>query len=188
MCNWQFILFPLLLLLVICIIEKKHYKELINNPFPAMRIELVNALSITFYEYPAFRYILQNSTYKYEQHLKALIGYFCESRLSRNYPVLGIRNSDRKLVAAAVISGPIEKPWPESLKKCYTDLKMTLGTEAMDWLNYFDEKSSIGIPETPHYYLGMIGVLSTEQKKGYAKRLLNHIIYLSESDENSTGV
>ena len=55
-------------------------------------------------------------------------------------------------------------------------------------MNPFDDKSSIGIPLTPHYYFGMIRVLPVEQRKGYAKRLMNHIINSSESDDNSSGV
>ena len=34
----------------------------------------------------------------------------------------------------------------------------------------------------------MMDVLPNEQRKGYAKRLMNHIIQLSETDDNSTGV
>jgi len=159
----------------------------IDNIIPSMRDELVNVLSAVFYDYPVFRFILQNSSDEYSHHIKTLIGYFCESRLSRNYPVLGIRNNGN-LIAAAIVSGPIEKPWPESLQKYYEEVKKSLGNEAIDRLNYFDSKSSIGIPETPHYYLGMIGVLPTEQKKGYATKLLKHIIALSESDKNSYGI
>ena len=55
--------------------------------------EAVCVLASAFYEYPVMRYVLKSAGEKYESDLKALMGFFCESRLTRNFPLLGISDN-----------------------------------------------------------------------------------------------
>ena len=56
--------------------------------------EVVSVLSAAFHDYPVMRFVLKSTGANYENDLKALVGFFCEVRLTRNWPVLGIRAED----------------------------------------------------------------------------------------------
>ena len=83
--------------------------------------EAVRVLASAFYDYPVMRYVLKSTGEKYESDLKALMGFFCESRLTREFPLLGIRN-DSNLVAAAGINEPEYKPRSPELNNIFSDL------------------------------------------------------------------
>jgi GNAT superfamily N-acetyltransferase len=132
------------------------------------------------------RYVLKSEGEKYDRDLKALMGFFCESRLTRNFPLLGIRESG-KLVAAAGINEPEFKPRSLELNKVYSDLTNTIGVGAIARLESYEKKANPGLDE-PHYFLGIIGVLQTHQGKGYAKKIIEEVHQMSETHLTSKGI
>jgi GNAT superfamily N-acetyltransferase len=148
--------------------------------------EAVSVLASSFYEYPVMRYVLKSEGEKYDRDLKALMGFFCESRLTRNFPLIGSRESG-KLVAAAGINEPEFKPRSLELNKVYSDLTNTIGDEAIDRLESYEKKANPGLDE-PHYFLGIIGVLQTHQGKGYAKKIIEEVHQMSETHLTSKGI
>jgi GNAT superfamily N-acetyltransferase len=146
----------------------------------------VNVLASAFHEYPVMRYILKSEGEKYESDLKALMGFFCESRLTREFPLLGIRISG-ELVVAAGINEPEYKPRSPELNKVYSDLTITIGEEAIARYESYEKKANPGL-DAPHYFLGIIGVVQAHQGKGYAKNIIEEVHRMSEAHSTSTGV
>jgi GNAT superfamily N-acetyltransferase len=148
--------------------------------------EVLAVLMAAFHDYPVMRFVLRSTGDEYENHLRALVGFFCEVRLVRNWPVLGIRSGD-SLVAAALVNEPVIDllALPEEPLK---QLRADIGEEAYNRLATYEEESSKGEPKKPHHFLGMIGVHPDYQGKGYAGALLNAVKDMSAADARSTGV
>ena len=151
------------------------------------KVEAVNVLVSAFHEYPVMRYVLKSAGEKYERDLRALIGFFCETRLIRNLPLLGIRFND-ELVAVAGINDPEIKPMSPELKKVYTDLKSTIGKDAIKRLETYEKKSDPKDLNLPHHFLGIIGVKPVHQGKGHAKKIIEEVHRMSETHLTSKGV
>lgn len=133
------------------------------------------------------RYVLKNADNRYKEHLYALIGFFVDSRLMRNWPLFGIRLRDG-LVAVAAANSPGKKPRPRELQNVYEQMTMLIGKEATSRLEAFERASGLLVPDAPFYYLGMIGVRPEWQRQGLAGTLIDHLHVVSEADPLSTGV
>lgn len=149
--------------------------------------EVVGVLRDAFRDYPVMRFILSDAGGDYEEQLDALLAYFTDSRMSRGWPVLGVRVSDR-LVAAANVTPPERTSPPASLQRRGERLALLLGPEAMDRFAAFAASGERFTPREPHYYLGMIGVLPELQGRGLARLILDEVHRLSEAHSGSTGV
>jgi len=149
--------------------------------------EVVSVLSAAFHDYPVMRFVLKSTGENYEKDLNALVGFFCEVRLTRNWPVLGIRNEDGTLVAAALVNDVVLNPLalPEQPLQL---LKETIGDEAYERLVAYENQSSIGEPKILHHFLGMIGVHPHYQKKGYAGALMDYVKEMASKNPESNGV
>lgn len=151
------------------------------------KAEVVSVLSAAFHDYPVMRFVLKSTGANYENDLKALVGFFCEVRLTRNWPVLGIRAEDGSLVAAALVNDVLLNPLPlpeQPLQR----LKETIGDDAYQRLVAYELQSSIGEPKVLHHFLGMIGVHPNFQKKGYAAALMNFVKEIASKNPESNGV
>jgi ribosomal protein S18 acetylase RimI-like enzyme len=148
--------------------------------------EIVRILSTAFCDYPVMRYVLGDAGKNYDSRLRALVGYFTESRFARGYPVLGIENAGN-LVAAANINPPHLIPAPTKLEQSFEALGRTLGTQAIARFNAFADACDPLEPSEPHFYLGMIGVAPDAQGYGYARELLDALHEMSAADADSTG-
>jgi GNAT superfamily N-acetyltransferase len=149
--------------------------------------DAVRVLASAFHEYPVMRYILKSGGEKYETDLKALMEFFCESRLTREFPLLGIRTSG-KLVAAAGINEPEYKPRSPELNKIFNELTNTIGEEAITRYQSYEKQSNPKGLDGPHYFLGIIGVMQGHQGKGYAKKIIEEVQRMSETHPTSKGV
>ena len=147
----------------------------------------IEVLASAFQDYPVMRYILKDSRFDYDKHLKELVGFFCETRLTRNWPLLGLY-SEKVLVAVAGINEPISKPWPETLHRKYERLERVIGDEAIRRMEAYESQSDALEPDFPHYFLGIIGVLPGQQRKGHARLLIEKLIEMSCSDPDSKGI
>ena len=86
------------------------------------KTQAVELLAAAFWDYPVMRYVLQDSGDDYLKHLKALVGFFCETRLTRGWPLLGILEKG-KLVAVAGINEPLNLQWPAELHYEFNQLR-----------------------------------------------------------------
>ena len=76
--------------------------------------EAVSVLCDAFQDYPVMRFVL-GSEGNYVRRLYTLVGFFVAARVFRDEPVLGIREPDGRLAAAAIVSLPGEQSAPEGL-------------------------------------------------------------------------
>lgn len=151
------------------------------------REEVIDVLAAAFRDYPVMRYALSDAGDDYGARLRELIGFFCDARLTRGWPVLGIRDG-QELAAAALVSEPRYLPAPPDLKRKHLQVARIIGREAFDRMAQYERQSTGHEPEEPHYFLGMVGVAPGHQGKGYGRTLLDHVQALSEADADSTGV
>lgn len=149
--------------------------------------EVVSVLSAAFHDYPVMRFVLKSTDAEYEKDLNALVGFFCEVRLTRDWPVLGIRAEDGSLAAAALVNDVLLNPLPLP-EQPLQQLKETIGDDAYQRLVAYELQSSIGEPKVLHHFLGMIGVHPNFQKKGYAAALMNFVKEMASKNSESNGV
>ncbi len=154
---------------------------------PEDRGAALDVLCASFRDYPVMRYALAHSGDEYDTHLRDLIGFFCDARYMRGWPVLGIRD-DGRVVAAALVSEALVTPRPVDLQAAYHRLEQSIGTAALDRMNRYEELSSGAEPDTPYYYVGMVGVSPECQGRGYGRALLAHVAEMSKDDPLSHGV
>lgn len=151
------------------------------------REEAVGVLASAFHDYPVMRHVLTDSAAGYAEQLRELIGFFCDKRLTRGWPVLGVREAGR-LVAVAGVNDPGDDRWPGALAESWERLRSRIGAAAIDRLSAYEEESDRDAPSEPHHFLGIIGVLAGQQGRGYGATLLGAVSSLADSDPRSTGV
>ena len=149
--------------------------------------EVVAILRDAFRDYPVMRFILKDADERYEKLLLQLVGYFTDSRFSRDWPVLGVER-EGALVAAANISPPQPVPAPPSLEQRYAALCSSMGEPAVDRFTRFAAASARLEPDEPHYCLGMVGALPEHHGHGYGRLLLDAVHAMSAADSDSRGV
>jgi len=154
---------------------------------PADKGEAVEVLASAFEDYPVMRFVLRAAGNAYPAHLRALVGFFCELRFTRGYPILGVR-ADGILMAVAGINEPDPDPWPPELLLCHRELLALIGEDAGHRLDAFEEASGRYEPADPHYYLGIIGVRPEAQGRGYARALVEELQRMSVTHHRSTGI
>ena len=148
--------------------------------------EVVEVLAAAFRDYPVMRYVLRSAGDDYEQHLRDLVGFFCEARYVKNGHVLGIREG-QELAAAALIDEPVHLK-SLTLKSELRQLEESIGTDAFKRLEKYETITSAEEPQEPHWFLGTIGVHPKKQGKGYARILMDYARQMSEQDPRSAGV
>ena len=148
--------------------------------------QILEILMEAFRNYPVMKFVLGEGSPQYQKNLKELIGFYCELRLMRNWPLLGIRAAD-KLVAIALVNDPVETPLPLP-KNLLDQLRMNIGESAYERLELYEKISAEGEPKFPHHFLGMIGAHPDHQGKGYAAALLREVNRMSAQDLKSAGV
>jgi GNAT superfamily N-acetyltransferase len=148
--------------------------------------EAVEVLTSAFQDYPVMRFVLKTKGEEYAAQLKAIMEFYCEARLVKERPVLGIRN-EHSLVAVALIDETSLKPW-EEMQTELIRLKEIIGQDAYSRLELYEKLSSKAEPVTPHHFLGMIAVRREHQGKGYSRLLLESVKQMSAEDPQSSGV
>jgi ribosomal protein S18 acetylase RimI-like enzyme len=148
--------------------------------------ETVEVLTSAFQDYPVMRFVLKTNGEEYATQLKAIMEFYCEARLAKDRPVLGVRKKDA-LVAVALVDETSLKPWAE-MRTELLRLKSIIREEAYSRLELYEKMSSRAEPSTPHHFLGMIAVRPKYQGKGYARALMDAVKQISLADANSSGV
>ncbi len=153
----------------------------------ADREHVIDVLAAAFHDYPVMRFALADAGAEYDEQLRELIGFYCDARLTRGWPVLGIRQG-QEVVAAALVSEPRNVVAPPELRRKHRRVARIIGREAFERMARYERQSTGHEPDEPHYFLGMIGVAPGHQGSGYGRLLLEHIQVMSEGDPVSTGV
>ena len=148
--------------------------------------QAVETLAAAFQDYPVMRYVLRSTGTEYENHLRRLVGFFCEVRYAKDAYVVAIRAKQR-LAAVLLVDEALQKRW-QNLEVELQRLQETIGEEAYARLLKYETISSREEPQEPHYFVGMIGVHPDFQGKGYAGTLLKYAAELSTRDPRSAGV
>jgi GNAT superfamily N-acetyltransferase len=147
----------------------------------------VAVLAAAFHSYPVMRHVLRDAGDDYERRLAALIGYFCDRRLTRGWPLLGCI-AGNEIVAAAGVNEPGRAHVPPELDASWATLRTTIGDGAIARLERYETETDGDAPAEPHHFLGIIGVRPDAQGRGHARALIEHIIQLSLMHADSCGV
>jgi GNAT superfamily N-acetyltransferase len=151
------------------------------------RSNVIAALCSAFRDYSTMRYMLGDSADDYDIQLAELIGYYVDSRLMRDWPVIGVR-ADGEIVAVAMGNKPAATSAPHTLKRAYVRLRDCLEADAFERMAAFEAVSDRIEPDYPHFFLGMLGVNPNHQGKGYAAALIERFRDLSAADCRSKAV
>jgi len=150
-------------------------------------LEVADVLCEAFYNYPVMKYVL-GETEDYDTRLRKAVTFFVSARALRNEPLLGIYNSDNKLIAAATVTLPGDIPNLEELVKRRDTLWQELGEKAKSRYENYGNAAFGLLPKDPHHHLNMIGVRNAYQGKGLARLLINVVDDFVASHSFSTGV
>ena len=154
---------------------------------PEQKQSAVDVLASAFERYPVMEYVIGADDPHYAEKLQKLVGFYTQVRFQRNWPVVGLKDND-EVVAIMLLNEPDEGAWIESDSPELHELRAALGDEAYTRMVQFEQASSNFEPDYPHYFLGMIGVKQGVQGKGYAYRLIQHAIGLSEDHPDSQAI
>jgi GNAT superfamily N-acetyltransferase len=149
--------------------------------------DAVEILATAFYDYPVMRYVLSDAGNRYPDHIRALVGFYLETRYTRDWPILGLWHNG-ELQAVAGINAPEALPWPPELHEKYADLGVAIGDAAIERMEAFENECDASEPEEPHYFLGIIGVNPEAQGKGYAGAIIDQLKEMSRLHPTSQGV
>lgn len=123
----------------------------------------------------------------YRARLTGFLRYTCEVQLAMGWPLLGLVPRTR-LAAVAAVTPPEPAPWPEALTERYTALAARLSPQQRERLECYAALPGARMPDTPLFYVGMIGVRPESQGRGYARRLLDEIHRRAAAHPSTTGV
>jgi GNAT superfamily N-acetyltransferase len=157
---------------------------------PLSNFEIDDAVAVlcdAFQDYPVMRYILGSSR-DYQRRLHTLIGYFVAARVFRDEPVLGIRDSNARLVAAAIVSQSGERPGPDALALRREEVWAELGSAERERYEAYGAACAPFVPAALHHHLNMIGVRRSHAGTGLARKLLTAVHQLADNEPNSAGV
>jgi ribosomal protein S18 acetylase RimI-like enzyme len=149
--------------------------------------EITDVLCEAFYNYPVMKYVLGEKE-DYDTRLRKAVTFFVSARALRKEPLLGIYNSDNKLIAAATVTLPGEIPSPPELFKLRDKLWEEIGSEEKARYEKYGSVASALLPKEPHHHLNMIGVRNAYQGKGLARQLINKVEELVSEHPTSTGI
>jgi len=150
-------------------------------------LEITDVLCEAFYNYPVMKYVLGEKK-NYDTRLRKLVTFFISARALRNEPLLGIYDSDNKLVAVAMITLSGEIPSPPELFELRDKLWEEIGAEEKARYEKYGNVASGLLPKAPHHHLNMIGVRNAKQGKGLARQLIIKVEELVSAHATSTGV
>lgn len=149
--------------------------------------EVADEFSDAFYNYPVMKYVLGEND-DYDNRLHKLVTFFVSARALRNEPMLGIYNSENKLVAAATVTLPGEISSPPELLKFRDQLWAELGEDEKSRYENYGKAASGLLTKEPHHHLNMIGVSPSYKGRGLARQLITSVEELMSSHPSSTGV
>jgi len=156
-------------------------------------VEIVSVLADAFHDYPVMRYVLgpdvPGAGAPYNVRLHRLVQLFASARAYRNEPLIGIRQNEGPLIAAAVVSLPNSPANPPPTFIALREaIWAELGADARARYDRYVAAAQFFTGTPPHHHLNMIGVRKSQQRLGLAREILDAVHRLSHDDPRSTGV
>jgi len=149
--------------------------------------EVTDVFYEAFHNYPVMKYVLGEKD-DYDNRLRKLVTFFVSARALRKEPMFGIKNSENKLVAAAIVTLPNDITPPDELLRQREILWSELGSEEQARYDNYGKAAFGLLPKEPHHHLNMIGVRNAFQGKGLARQLITSVEELAINNPLSTGV
>ena len=149
--------------------------------------DAVAVLAAAFRHDPVVNYFFEGITTSNDPRLQEHYRFCCRVRFDLGWTLMGVE-SDGVLVAVAGIDEPGAVDWPPSLAACYQSFQRVAGPDSVKRIETYASLPDQHRPKDPHFFLGMIGVLSGAQGRGHARLLLDWLHDASASHPTSVGV
>lgn len=149
--------------------------------------DVVNVFEDAFAAYPVMRFTVGPDG-DVATRERRLIRLFVTRRVRRGGPMLGIRGLDGALIAAAVLTLPVEPEPPPDVAQISADAWRDLGDAARLRYDAYAAAASLFGALPPHHHLNMIGVRREHAGTGLGRALLNAVRRMAEEDSSSAGV
>ena len=149
--------------------------------------EVVDVFAEAFAEYPVMRFTV-GADGDVAVRERRLIDLFVRRRVRRGGPMLGVRGADGSLVAAAVLTLPVEPPPPPDVAQISADAWRDLGDDARQRYDAYAAAASFFGHLPPHHHLNMIGVRRAHAGTGLGRVLLDAVRTMAVDDALSAGV
>jgi ribosomal protein S18 acetylase RimI-like enzyme len=172
---------------VFCAIMNPSNDVQVTRLSTAQTEDAVSVLCDAFRDYPVMRYVL-GANGDYDRRLRTLIGFFVSARVYRHEPVLGIYDRDGTLSATAIVSLPSQGEAPEGLVTRREQVWAELGAAERQRYEAYGAACAQFTVDSPNYHLNMIGVRRSHAGRGLARKLLEAVHRLSDTDDRSRGV
>jgi hypothetical protein len=91
-------------------------------------------------------------------------------------------------VAAALVNPPVETVFNPNLRQAFNQLKEAVGPTVINNLMAYEKTCERMAPESPHYYLGMIGVLPANHGQGFTRVKQEHVHKTTENKPKARSV
>jgi ribosomal protein S18 acetylase RimI-like enzyme len=157
------------------------------NLYKKNTAEVTDVLCEAFYDYPVMKYVLGDKD-DYDNRLNDLVGFFVANRALRKEPMFGIYNSEKRLVAVAIVTLPKVITQPEELIKRRETLWTKLGSDEQKRYEDYGKAASGLLPKEPHHHLNMIGVRPAYKGQGLARQLNTAVEEIMFSHQSSSGL
>ena len=148
--------------------------------------EIVAVLAEAFYHYPVMQFVLGAGA-EYDRRLSVFVNLVVQSRLLREEPMLGVRDSSGALVGAAVVS-LTNREAPGELVVFREQVWQDLGQDARSRYTAYGTACEPLMPTAYHHHLNMIGVRRSQAGTGLGRRLLEAVHEVAQMDRGSAGV
>lgn len=145
---------------------------------------------------PLMNYLFSDSPIGLPGGIAALMELAFETRSARGWPVLGARGTDGTLLGVAYLSIPSPAPSlagaegdqePDRLRETRLRFEATIGEASLERYRAYEAAWTVGAPQRPHHYLGVLGAAPEAQGLGVGCALLDLVASIVAADPNSDG-
>ena len=149
--------------------------------------EAVDVFADAFAGYPVMRFTVGNDD-DVAARERRLVRLFVTRRVRRGGPMLGVRGLDGSLVAAAVLTLPVEPEPPPHVAQISADAWRDLGDAARLRYDAYAAAASLFAALPPHHHLNMVGVRRAHAGTGLGRLLLDAVRAMAAADPSSAGI
>lgn len=147
----------------------------------------VHTLLQAFDHYPLLRYGFAEQPGQFPALMRAMFRLTLEKRMAFEGVVLGVEHGPA-LAGVAGVTLPDHGPPPEALQAAGERFGALMGTAAHERFDVYGAIVARYRPQTPHLFLGVLGVLPALHGKGYGRLLLDAVHDLAEQHPTAQGV
>lgn len=144
-------------------------------------------LARAFLNYPLVEYLFEGQDARRRAAFADLFEALIESRLVRDWPVLGNWYGNT-LAGVAVISAPDDRPSTPEADAMFEEAARAIGKQASERFKAYEKACDAGLPVWPHHYLGILGVDPVFQGLHFGRALLEATQQIAKLHPVSQGV